>query len=350
MNREPGAVFGSDADSSSVVPRVALYLQDTHDLRQCIDHVQYAESRGFEAVWQSDSRFARDSFVALGAYAAATKRIRIGAGVVNPWTRHPAQIAAALLTLDDLAPGRVIGALGAWDEQYAFRAGIGHTRPLLALRETLTVLRDLLALKRVSYNGSVVHVSDLALDPRQRPEARPIPLYLGAAGLKTLALAGEIADGVLLDQLLAPGYNTQALAALDRGARAVGRQATRLDCAQVIVVSVDKDRSRAISLARRLVAQAIARQPALMRANGVPEDVLAEVAHIVGEAPVLSEGQIAQAMITVPDAVVQLITAAGEPAEVRARIADYRAAGCDCPVLFPLGADVRLLIDTAAVR
>jgi 5,10-methylenetetrahydromethanopterin reductase len=329
--------------------RVALYLQDTHDLRQCIDLVQYAESRGFEAVWQADSRFARDAFIPLAAFAAVTKRVKLGAGVVNPWTRHPAQIAAALLTLDDLAPGRVMVGFGIWDESLAHNSGVGRVHPLLALRETVNVVRDLLAMQHVNFHGSVVNVTDLALEPRRRSEARAVPLYIGASGLKTLALAGEIADGILLNHLTAVSYNGQALEALDRGARTAGRQMSTIDCAQVIVVSVDKDRDKALKPARRLVAQYIGQQPALMRASGVPEDVINEISHIMGGAAMPTEAQIDQAMVAVPDEVVQLLTAAGTPEEVRAKVSEYRAAGCQCPVLFPLNTDVRLVIDTFAV-
>ena len=240
--------------ANNAIPRVALYLQDTFDLRQTIDHVQYAESRGFEAIWQADSRFARDAFIPLAAYAASTKRIKLGVGVVNPWTRHPAQIAAALITLDELAPDRIIAGVGIWDEQLAFNAGIGRVRPLLALRETVGVVRDLLAMQRVTFHGTFVNVTDIALEPRRRLEARAIPLYIGAVGLKTLALAGEIADGVLLNQFLSPAYNGQAIEALDRGTRTAGRQINTIDYAQVIVTSVDKDRGKALRLARRMVA------------------------------------------------------------------------------------------------
>ncbi len=335
--------------ANNAIPRVALYLQDTFDLRQTIDHVQYAESRGFEAIWQADSRFARDAFIPLAAYAASTKRIKLGVGVVNPWTRHPAQIAAALITLDELAPDRIIAGVGIWDEQLAFNAGIGRVRPLLALRETVWVVRDLLAMQRVTFHGTFVNVTDIALEPRRRLEARAIPLYIGAVGLKTLALAGEIADGVLLNQFLSPAYNGQAIEALDRGTRTAGRQINTIDYAQVIVTSVDKDRGKALRLARRMVAHNIIQQPELMQSNGIPAEVIAEVGHIMGgSTSTPTDKQIDQAMVVISDEAVQLITASGTPDEVRSKVGEYVLSGCRCPVLYPLGNDVRLLCDTFA--
>jgi len=87
---------------------VALYLQDAHSLRDAIDHVSYAERRGFDAVWQADSRLVRDCCVPMAAFAATTSTIKIGSGVVDCWTRNPARLAATFSTLDDLAPDRII--------------------------------------------------------------------------------------------------------------------------------------------------------------------------------------------------------------------------------------------------
>ena len=93
--------------------RVALYLQDSHNLRDGLDYVRYAEERGFEGVWQAESRLVRDAIVPMAAYAAVTERIKVGSGVINNWTRNIGLLAATLLTLDDLAPNRIICGIGA---------------------------------------------------------------------------------------------------------------------------------------------------------------------------------------------------------------------------------------------
>src|SRR5213593_3460569 len=126
-------------------PRVALYLQDKHPLREAIDYVRYAEARGFDTVWQAESRLARDAIVPMAAYATATERIKVGSGVINNWTRNPALIATTFATLDDLAPGRILCGLGVWWEPLASKVGVRRRRPLQAMRETLEVVRRLLA-------------------------------------------------------------------------------------------------------------------------------------------------------------------------------------------------------------
>src|SRR5687767_12695418 len=123
--------------------RVALYLQDAHPIRDGMQYAQYAEQRGFEAVWQAESRLVRDAIVPMAAFAAVTERIKIGSGVVNNWTRNAALLAATYLTLDDLAPDRVILGIGAWWDPLARNVGIRRSKPLKAMREVITVVRDL---------------------------------------------------------------------------------------------------------------------------------------------------------------------------------------------------------------
>ena len=88
--------------------RVALYLQDKHPIRDGMRYAQLAEERGFEAVWQAESRLVREATVPMAAYAAVTERIEVGSGVVNNWTRNVGLLAATFSTLDDLAPGRIM--------------------------------------------------------------------------------------------------------------------------------------------------------------------------------------------------------------------------------------------------
>src|SRR3990172_11326728 len=144
--------------------RVALYLQDKHPIRDGMDHVRYAEQRGFEAVWQAESRLVREATVPMAAFAAVTNRIGIGSGVVNTWTRNVGLLAATFSTLDDLAPGRIKLGLGAWWDPLASKVGLHRRRPVPAMRETVDVTRRLLAMERVTYHGGVVNVDEIEID------------------------------------------------------------------------------------------------------------------------------------------------------------------------------------------
>ena len=108
--------------------RLAIYLQDAHPIPEAIEYVRYAEERGFEAVWQADSRLVRDAVVPMAAFAANTETITIGSGVVDCWTRNPARLASTFSTLDDLAPGRIILGIGAWWEPLASKVGVDRRK------------------------------------------------------------------------------------------------------------------------------------------------------------------------------------------------------------------------------
>lgn len=327
--------------------RAALYLQDAHSIQQGIQLVKYAEKKGFEAVWQAESRLVRDAIVPMAAFAAHTDRILIGSGVVNNWTRNVALHAATFLTLDDLAPNRIICGIGAWWDPLAANVGIERRKPLLAMREYVTVTRDLLNMKRVTFHGEFVNVEGIELDVvHGRREPRHVPIYIGATGDKMLALSGEIADGVLLNYMVSPQYNIKALEMIEQGAKLAGRKIEDIDRPQLVICSVDRDRKRALNSARKLVTQYLGQQPHLMKASGVRQELLDEI-HQVLKWPATEE-EIENAMTLVPDDVVQAVTASGTPDEVKAKVREYCQYGCTCPVLYPLSPDVELMIDTFA--
>ncbi len=327
--------------------RVALYLQDAHDLRDGLEYVKYAEARGFEAVWQAESRLVRDAIVPMAAYAAVTEKIKVGSGVINNWTRNIGLLAATFLTLDDLAPDRVICGIGAWWDPLARNVGIERRRPLTAMRETVEVLRRLLNMERVTFNGEFHHVEGIELDVvHGRREPRNVPIMIGATGDKMMELTGEIADGVVLNYCVPPAYNDRAMELLDKGARKTGRTVEDLDRPQLVVCSVDRDHDKAIDTTRELLTQYLAQQPHIAKASGVSQDIVAEIQSILGW-PATHE-QIQRAKHLVPGDLIHRITASGTPEAARSKVNEYRQRGATCPILYPVGGDVKLLIDTFA--
>ncbi len=329
--------------------RVALYLQDAHDLRDGLDYVRYAEERGFEAVWQAESRLVRDAIVPMAAYAAVTENIKVGSGVINNWTRNIGLLAATFLTLDDLAPDRVICGLGAWWDPLAKNVGINRRKPLTAMRETVEVLRRLLNMERVTFDGEFIHVRGIELDVvHGRREPRNVPIMIGATGPKMMQLTGEIADGAVLNYCVPPEYNDQAMELLDLGARKAGRSVYDLDRPQLVVCSVAEDHDTAIDTTKMLLCQYMAQQPHIAKASGVSSEVVHEIQSILGW-PATKE-QINKAKHLVPDELALRITASGTPDEARAKVQEYIDRGCTCPILYPVGGDIKLLIDTFAVN
>jgi 5,10-methylenetetrahydromethanopterin reductase len=327
----------------NVPDRVALYLQDKHSIRDGMAYAQYAEEKGFEAVWQAESRLVRDAIVPMAAYAAVTNRIRVGSGVINNWTRNIGLLAATYLTLDDLAPDRIICGIGAWWDPLAMNVGIERRKPLTAMRETVEVLRRLLNMERVTYEGEFHQVTGIELDVvHGRREPRNVPIYIGATGPQMLELTGEIADGAVLNYCVPPSYNDMAMEQLENGARKVGRAIDDIDRPQLIVCSVHEDRDTAIRNAKELLTQYLAQQPHIAKASGVSPTVVAQVQETLGW-PATKE-QIHEAMHYVSDDLVDHITASGTAEEARAKVQQYVHHGATCPILYPLG-DPKLMID-----
>ena len=327
--------------------RVAIYLQDKHEIREGMEYAQYAEQRGFEAIWQAESRLVRDAIVPMAAFAAVTSRIRVGSGVLNNWTRNIGLLAATFLTLDDLAPNRIICGIGAWWDPLAKNVGIDRKKPLKAMRETIEVMKRLLNMERVTFHGEFHHVDGIELDVvHGRREPRNVPIYIGATQMGMMELAGEIADGVVLNYCVPPEYNHQALQHLEIGANKAGRNLEDIDRPQLIVCSVDYDHHRAVQAAKELITQYLAQQPHIAEASGTPPETVKKVQTILGW-PATKE-QIHQAMQYVPDELIERITACGTPDEVYSKVEEYNRNGCTCPILYPLGDDVKLMIDTFA--
>ncbi|HEY5423071.1 MAG TPA: LLM class flavin-dependent oxidoreductase [Ilumatobacteraceae bacterium] len=321
----------------------AIYLQDAHPIREGMEFTKYAESKGFAAVWQADSRLVRDAVVPMAAFAAVTDRITIGSGVVDCWTRNPARLASTFSTLDDLAPGRVVLGLGAWWDPLAAKVGIQRDRPLRVMREVVTAVRSLLHNETVTFDGEYVHLDGVELDyVYQERRPKDVPIYIGATGLKMMELTGEIADGVVLNYLVSPEYNQQAIQALQIGLDRAGRHLVDIDRPQLVVCSVHEDRQTAIDMARLMVTQYLGQQPHIMKASGVPQSLLDRVGEVLTW-PATHE-QVVAASKLVPDEIVHMLTASGTPAEAREQVSHYVRNGCTCPILYPLG-DVYATID-----
>jgi 5,10-methylenetetrahydromethanopterin reductase len=159
-----------------------------------------------------------------------------------------------------------------------------------------------------------------------------------------LELAGEVADGVVLNYCVPPEYNHNAIQRLAKGAQRAGRSLDAVDRPQLIVCSVDRDHHTAIQAAKELLTQYLAQQPHIAQASGTDPEIVSRIQEILGW-PATRE-QIHEAMKFVPDELIERITASGTPDEVRARVEEYKRTGCTCPILYPLGDDVRLMIDT----
>jgi len=332
--------------SSAAWSSCGIYFQDDYSVSESIELVRYAESRGFTTAWQSEVRLARESTVPVAAYLMATTTIRAGTGVLNNWTRNPVTLACTFATLDLLAPGRAMLGIGAWYEPIASKVGVRRRKPLTAMRETVHVVRRLLAGESVTLRGEFVDVDDVRLDFMHDDEGpRNVPILIGATHPMMMELAGEIGDGALLNYLVPPAYNADMMERLETGAARAGRSLNDVDRPQLILTSVSEDGSAGMRRAKIMLAHYLRQAPHVAEVSRAPRWLLDELESAVSWPPRREEVEAAADLV--PDDFVQSVTASGTPDDALAAVARYVENGCTHPVLYPLG-DPRLVIETFA--
>lgn len=319
---------------------------DRPSVREQIRLASLAERHGFSSIWVCETRLARDAISVMGALAATTSSIRIGSGVVNTWNRNPALMAMTFATLNNLAPGRIMLGLGTYWDPLAAKQGITRRRVLTQMREYIEVTRRLLSLDdHVTFTSDLITVEDLRLDlghgdPRTPQE---VPIYVGATGPRMMALAGEVADGVLINGLLSPEYVADSVDRVRTGAAKAGRDPQAIRLPAYINVALDEDSRVARDTARRLVAMYLGQQPHIGKASGLPQEYLERIRHTVGGWPTTDEALTAAAALVTDDIALRYAVA-GTATECRQQLQKWYASGLDEIVVVPLTENYEAMI------
>lgn len=177
----------------------------------CIELAKAAEAAGFASLWFAENPFARGILPVATACALATERLQIGAGVFNPFSRHPTVMAMEIGALDELARGRAALGIGSGIASALAQIGFDADRPVVALRDTLNIVRALLRGEEVSYAGTAFSARKVKLDFTPRAG---IPILLAGRGEMTLKLCGEAADGLIVSNMCSVGFAGRAAAAV----------------------------------------------------------------------------------------------------------------------------------------
>ena len=285
-----------------------------------------AERAGLGSVWIIEDYFHPGAYALAAAAATVTERVAIGLGVVNPYTRHPALLAMETAALAGLAPGRVVLGLGSSNRRWIeAQMGIPFKAPLGGLRESVEIVRRLLAGERVTFRGEVFTIDDVQLEWTP-PDA--VPVLLGVKGPKALRLAAEIADGVHCSVLASPAH-------VRRVRQTAGAGRPDFAVLAYLIVAIDRDGRRARAAARPLIARYLGvlhGQSILLDAGFGPERT-----RPFREA--LGRG--APAAELVDDALIDALAVAGTPEHCRRQLAGWAEAGLDAPIaVLPPEADM----------
>jgi alkanesulfonate monooxygenase SsuD/methylene tetrahydromethanopterin reductase-like flavin-dependent oxidoreductase (luciferase family) len=225
---------------------VGVVLDGRRSASEIAELARLAEGHGFSHVWLSGGARTKDHFVRLALAAAATSRIRLGPVALSPFEMHPVRIGLALLTLDEIAPGRACLVLGAGGDLTA-TLGLPARGRVEAVGECIDIVRALASGGEVNYAGTHYRVNGLFSPWRNVPMDR---LYLGANRPRMLRLAARRADGVMVtDMPLA--YLGSLIARIRTELAAAGRGPSSFTIANWFVWNVQETWEEALRLARR---------------------------------------------------------------------------------------------------
>ena len=223
--------------------RPGVWFQGGLNVDTTVELAVRAEEAGVSSVWLAEGPVARDAFITLSAVATSTTRVELATGVVNPFTRHPAQLAASFATLDELSHGRAVVGVGFGARDFLLPLGADITKPLATAREMVQIIRGLLNREVVDLHSEKFDLTGVRLG--MRPFRQGVPIYLAATGPKMCALAGEVADGIYLL------YGTRAYVEGSLGLAAEKREnQPPLHVASPALMAVDDDDGRALAGAK----------------------------------------------------------------------------------------------------
>lgn len=307
------------------LPRLSLRLHGGQSAATCVEIAKAAEAARLEGIWFAENAFARGILPAAAACAVATQKLRIGAGVFNPFSRHPTMMAMEIAALDELSGGRTSITIGSGIASQAAKIGHSAEKPVGVLRDSLVILRGLLRGETVDHSG-VFSARNVKLDCPARAD---LPVYLAGRGDLSVKLAATHADGLTISNMCSAGFSKRAAGILHETWDNAHR-AARPAIIQYAPCAIDADRPRAIATAKKAVGAMLPNYWSL--AQKIP---FAKMGLLLGTG--LDEAEIAEAVRKLAggadpvDALDERYTSAfsiaGTPDECLAAAATYAAAG-----------------------
>ncbi len=309
-------------------------------VREAVELAKTAEKLGFGSVWFAEDYFFRGGIPYITAAGMVTDKIRIGLGVINPYTRHPALIAMEFATVDELTNKRCVFGLGSGVPFWMSQMGYEFKKPLSRTKECVRLVRLIMSGESINFNGQFYNAKDIQLifDPVRKDP----PIFLAFEGKMGLKLAGEIGDGVILSIFNTPSYIKFAWERIRKGAKAADRSLDDFEMVSYLPMVIDDDLDRAFKVAREFMKLYVPHAPLtspLMEHAGVTQDQL------LAFKDALQKKENVGALIT--DKMIQTLGVIGDIDSCIKQIQDIVDAGANTPVLFPVpGTDV---IETTTV-
>ncbi len=326
--------------------RIGIALGSVHDrpFAEVVAYASAAEGCGYEAMFVPEA-WGRDAFVTLGALARETERIGLGTGIVNVYSRTPALLAMAAVTLDELSGGRAILGLGTSGQRVVEGwHGVPMARPLRRLRETTEAVRAIIGGSRRGYSGETLKIAPGFAVTLARPRDR-IPIYHASLTPRAIRQCAEVADG-WLPYFASPETLRADVATIEETLRGAGRERAAFTVAPYVPVLVSDDEAAARAVLRRHLAFYIGGMGRFYRET-VARHGFADAAEEIRRSWDARQRDAAAAAVT--DELLDAFAVVGDARRCRARLDDYRAAGADLPIV-ALPGDVAIVDAVRTVR
>lgn len=326
--------------------RIGIALGAVHDrpFAEVVAFARAAEECGYEAIFVPEA-WGRDAFVTLGALARVTERIGLGTAIVNVYSRTPALLAMAAVTLDELSGGRAILGLGTSGQRVIEGwHGVPMARPLRRLRETTEAVRAIVGGSRHGYTGETLSVAPGFAVTLARPRDR-IPIFHASLTPRAIRQCAEVADG-WLPYFASPETLRADLSTIEETLGRAGRERASFTVTPFLPVLVSDDEAAARAVLKRHLAFYIGGMGRFYRET-VARHGFADAAEEIRGLWDARERDAAALAVT--DELLDAFAIVGDAARCRARLDDYRAAGADLPVI-ALPGDVTLADAERTVR
>ena len=302
--------------------RVGVQVAATTPPAHLCEVATQVERLGYAEVWLAEDYFELGGIASVSTALAATSVIPVGLGVVSGRVRHPALTAMELATLAGAYPGRFMAGIGHGVPEWNAQMGLRPASVLRSLREAADAIRRLLDGEELTVEGEYYTFDGVRL---LHPPARPVPMYFGVHGPRSLALSGELADGTLLGWFSSPDYVRWARERIEEGRAAAGRS-DRHALVALCVCSLDEhDPDAARAELRAWSSEFLASRA------GLPETMATDAGRRL-DAALAARGSDDELL---PDEVIGEFMAAGSVADCRRYVERLLDAGADRVVLVP---------------
>jgi len=299
--------------------------------RELSRYAKLAENSGFSSLWLTERYFHEETFSILGYISAVTNNIKLGVGVVNPFTRNLALLGMATATLDRISGGRFILGLGRSERLVIEnKMGISYDSSLTTLENSARILREMLSSNVLVKDNNFFGLKDINLSIK--PVQNEIPIYLAAIGPKALRSAGSTADGVILNAYVPAGYVKYAVKVIKDSAAKAGKNPNKIRIACMLVIRPTENPEDMYAKLRGRVVKLL-QEPyigeILLEKGGFDPGILTPLRKR------LKHGALEEAQSLISNEIVDSLYLVGPMSYCKEKIEEYVEAGVDQPLLLP---------------